>query len=152
MDNSVNSSAGRSNSLEKNRSLVQIQIYANMKMQCKSGCHWDSKSTLILLQYGDWWSSQGEIKSSKSNYVNNSRDTVNSNPRGYICEMKDMSYLVSFDDISQTSCVRWIHFRNRVCEQYCPSNINVHYWKVTVLSLFYLYYCYFIIVNCFFLW
>lgn len=94
---------------------------------CKSGCHWDSKSTLILLKYEDWWSSQGEVKSSKSNYVNNSRDTVNSNPRGYICEMKDMSYLVRFDDIFQKSCVQWVHFRNRVCEQYCPTNINTHY-------------------------
>ena len=55
---------------------------------------------------------------------------MNSNPRGYIYEMKDMSYSVRFDDISQKSCVRWVRFRNRVCEQYCPTNINTHFKKV----------------------
>ena len=52
---------------------------------------------------------------------------MNSNPRGYIYEMKDMSYSVRFDDISQKPCVRWVHFRNRMCEQYCPTNINTHF-------------------------
>ena len=106
------------------------RTYCRNMIICKSGCHWDSKSTLILLKYEDWWRPQVEIKSSKSSYVNNSRDTMNSNPRGYIYEMKDMSYSVRFDDISQKSCVRWVHFRNRVCEQYCPTNINTHFRKV----------------------